>query len=319
MNEFGPVASKVFGVFLVIFAGAVTRRLGWLNKEADRTLASLTANLLLPAFYFERIVHSEHLTQLQQAWLPPLLGFASTAAGFGLAALAVYALASLLRFENSAQSRAFILCVGICNYGYIPLPLAEHFYPNSIVSLMIHNVGVDLALWSIGILILSGDLQANWRRALVSPPLIAVTLALAVRGMGLADAMPESFNLLVHSLGQCAIPLGLMLSGAIIVDYAKQANLSLSVRVMTASVVLRLLMIPVAIFALAFYIPMQTELQQVLLLQAAMPSATFPVVLCRLYGQDTATAVRVVLATSFGCLVTMPLWLIFGAKWLGLS
>jgi predicted permease len=57
----------------------------------------------------------------------------------------------------------------------------------------------------------------------------------------------------------------------------------------------------------------------VLLIQAAMPAATFPIVMTRLYEQDVQTAWVVVVATSLLSLLTIPVWMIFGAAWLELG
>ena len=59
-------------------------------------------------------------------------------------------------------------------------------------------------------------------------------------------------------------------------------------------------------------LPLPLELRRVLVLQAAMPAAMFPVVMAKYYGGDPATAVRIVLATSLAALLTIPLWLGFG-------
>jgi predicted permease len=56
---------------------------------------------------------------------------------------------------------------------------------------------------------------------------------------------------------------------------------------------------------------------QVMMLQAAMPAAIFPVVLIRLYAKDVSTALSVVLSTSLAALVLIPLWLGIGQWWLG--
>jgi predicted permease len=53
-----------------------------------------------------------------------------------------------------------------------------------------------------------------------------------------------------------------------------------------------------------------------LLIQAAMPAATFPIVMTRLYDQDVQTAWVVVVGTSLLSLLTIPLWMTFGAMWL---
>ena len=54
------------------------------------------------------------------------------------------------------------------------------------------------------------------------------------------------------------------------------------------------------------------------MLQAAMPAATLPIVLVKLYQRDTETALRVVLSTSLLGILLIPVWLAVGQWWLGL-
>ena len=70
------------------------------------------------------------------------------------------------------------------------------------------------------------------------------------------------------------------------------------------------------ILALAAWLTSSEPLKQVLLIQAAMPAATFPIVMTRLYEQDIRVAWLVVVGTSLLSLFTIPLWMIFGAMWL---
>jgi predicted permease len=56
-----------------------------------------------------------------------------------------------------------------------------------------------------------------------------------------------------------------------------------------------------------------------MLLQAAMPSAVFPILLARHYGGDPPTAMRVVIGTSVAGLLTIPLWVRFGMRFLGVG
>ena len=55
----------------------------------------------------------------------------------------------------------------------------------------------------------------------------------------------------------------------------------------------------------------------VVILQAAMPAAVFPIVLVRMYDRDTTTALRVVLPTSIAGIALIPAWLAVGKWWLG--
>ena len=80
---------------------------------------------------------------------------------------------------------------------------------------------------------------------------------------------------------------------------------------MVAGVVLRLLVIPAIFVAMAYLLPIPASLKTVLCVQAGMPSAVLPAVLVRQYGGDLQMAVRIIVATSILCLVTMPAWLSF--------
>jgi predicted permease len=84
------------------------------------------------------------------------------------------------------------------------------------------------------------------------------------------------------------------------------------------SCLLRLGILPVLFLVLAKFLPCSLELKRVITIEAAMSAAVFPIVIAKHYGGDPATALRVVLGTSLVGLVTIPLWLRFGMKWVGL-
>ncbi len=318
MNDLWPIIASVFAVFLVMGIGAFCRRRRWLTPEADRSLANLTANILLPAYFVHRILESEHFASAPAAWAPPLFGFSLTAIGFLLSFVFARKLGRFIGLETDAKQRAFALCVGICNYGYIPLPLAEKLYPDAVIDLILHNVGVDLALWSIGLAIIKGSAGSNWKRALLGPPVLAVILAMVLRQFGGASFVPTPILTAVGKLGECAIPMGLLLSGAIIVDFLRGSSWAGSGRMIAAAIGIRQLLIPILMLLATAAFASTLELKQVMMLQAAMPTAVFPIVMVRLYERDTETALRVVLSTGLAGIVLIPVWMAIGSWWLGL-
>jgi predicted permease len=80
----------------------------------------------------------------------------------------------------------------------------------------------------------------------------------------------------------------------------------------------RLVLLPLGFLVLARYLPCSVELKRVIILQAAMPAAVFPIVMAKHYGGDTATALRVVISTSALSLITTPIWIRLGTKFAGL-
>lgn len=317
MSDLLDIFSRVMGVFLIMGAGALARRKSWLTPDADNSLARLTANVLLPALFVDRVFSSDAVDQMASAWLPPLIGYGTTSLGIGLAWLLARNLGPRFGLESDSSQRAFALTAGICNYGYIPLPLAQHFYPAAEVSLILHNVGVDLALWSVGIWVIAGSGgETGARRAFLSPAMIAVVVSLGLRQLGIASWIPAPLLQMTEALGSCSVPVGQVLSGAIIFDFLRRVRWQGALGTVCAAFGFRLLLMPLLMLSAAAAFPLSTEMRQVILLQAAMPAAVFSIVLVRLYDQDTTTALRVVLSTGLAGVITIPLWMHAGKLWL---
>ena len=326
MNEFVSIASNVSGVLLVMAIGATARWLGWLSAASDRSLAVMIANVLLPALFLDRITSAGRsigdptiaAPGMMDTLIPPLVGFGCTSLGFLIALLLVRTIGPFFGLRDSMVQQTFAFTVGIANYGYIPLPLAEQFFPEAVVPLLLHNVGVDIAMWSLGILIISGDIRNGWKRVLYSPPLWAMLVAVTIQQLGFAPFLPNSLMKAAGSLGQCAIPIGLMLSGAIIVDHWKDVKWKNAIPTLTLAFGIRLLVLPMVFLSIAKFIRLPDHLDEVLLLQAAMPAASFPIIIAKLYHGDLPTALRVVVGTSIISLITIPIWIVVGKQFLGI-
>lgn len=316
MADLLPIFSRVMGVFLVMGVGAFARRRNWLTRESDVSLARLTANVLLPALFIDRILAGSRFDSLLVAWVPPAIGLGTTTVGLLLALWLTRRWGPVIGLGSDAAQRAFALSVGIANYGYIPLPLAQYFYPEAEISLILHNVGVDVALWSVGVWVIAGGKDSSLKRSLLSPPIVAVVCAIVIKQLGLAGHVPAPVMQMTHALGECTIPLGLVLSGAIIIDFVGQTQWRSAGATMLAACGYRLLLMPVLMLGLASLVPLTLDVRQVIVLQAAMPSAVFPIVLARLYDKDTTTALHVILATGLAGILTIPLWLYAGRFWL---
>ena len=319
--------SAVAGVFAVIAAGAAARRTGLLTDAADDSLLRAQLNVLTPAFVLSVLLGRKELLNPAALLLPPAVGFGTTLLGFGLALAVASLLGRRIGLADARQRRTFALCVGMFNYGFIPIPLAEALFrdeaggPDAGVlgTLFVHNVGVDVAMWSVGLVVLAGRLDRGWWRPLINAPIASIVLALLMNATGTYRYVPAFLTQAFDLLGRCAIPAALVLTGATIADVAARAKLHHGTGVIASAVLLRLGLLPAAFLALAWLLPASADLKRVMVLEAAMPAAVFPIVLTRLYGGDLPTAVRVVLGTSALGLLTIPLWLTFGFGWLGVG
>jgi predicted permease len=305
--------TAVLVIFLLLGVGAGVRRLQWLTEHADETLMRLLVRLLLPALILDVVVGNERLLGADSVLLPPVVGAAGVALGFGLSLLAARGLHRRVGLPDGRAQRTFALCTGLQNYGYIPLPLVTVLFDRGTLGvLFLHNLGVELALWTLGIVLVSGGLGRGWWRRLLNGPILAIVGGLLLNFSGAAPHLPDFLTRAVGMLGACTIPTALLLTGAIVADRAREARFGAGARTMATACALRLGVLPAAFLLLAWALPGPEELRRVVVIEAAMPAAVFPIVLSRFFGGSVPTAMRVVLATTLLSLITMPLWVAAG-------
>ena len=314
MSEYLPLLAAVAPVFIQIGLGWLIRRIGWLTEEADASLLRVIVNLLYPCLILDTILGNRALEKAGNVLLAPVVGFCTVVLGYAIC----YATAPLFGARESRQRRTFAFTTGIYNYGYLALPIAQsRFGTETSGVLFIHNLGVEIALWTIGIMVISGEVRGSGWRKILNGPVIAIVCAAALHFAGARVWMPSVALSAVHSLGATALPIGLILTGATFADHMR--DLSTNSRVLTTfgACLLRLAALPLLMLAIARWLPCPIELRRVMIIQAAMPCAVIPVILSKLYGGDPASALRIILVTSVLGLLTIPFWLQFGLRWVG--
>lgn len=323
MNEFLTVLQAVLPVFAIMVAGLWLRRRDWLTAEADASLMRLCINLLIPSLIFGSVFGNAALRRPENLLLPPLVGFGM--AGLGMAVARLFARAAGL--QTKPEQRTFAFLAGLQNYAYLVIPLCLSLFDTGTTGvLFVHNVGTEMAMWTVGVAVLTGSgLTSGWRK-FINAPLIALLLALALNFVGMIFTPPApvaAFGKIIlttiHWLGQSAIPLGLLLIGAIVADHLKEARGGRALRVVSVAALVRLGIMPVLFLLLAKFLPCSDELKRVLVLQGAMPSAVLPIAIARHYGGDARVALQVALGTSLLGLATIPLWIHFGWVFVGLG
>lgn len=299
-------------VFALIAIGSGARWAGWISPDADSSLLKLVVNVLYPALIFDAVLGNPALSDPRNVFWPPVVGFGTMVLGI-FASLGV---ARALGFSKGHGLRTFAFASGIYNYGYIPIPLMRGLFgDDSIGVLLVHNVGCEAAVWTVGVIVVSGvSLRESWRK-LISGPVIALLLAAAGNVVGLDRVMPSVVETVIKSAGACAIPLGLITIGATLTEYLRKPSQLFSARVTPMACGLRLLLFPAIFLVLAKVLPISPELKRVMLVQAAMPAGIVPILIAKHYGGQPLTAVQVVLGTTAVGLLAIPLWLRFGLGW----
>lgn len=313
MLDFASILTVVLPVYLTMAAGFTMRKKGLLTDEVDAGVMRLCITLLTPCLILERVVGNE-------AVMKPLPVLVAAGLGYGLVALGIalsYFAAPLIGLQNHAGRRSFAVSSGLQNYGFVAIPIVTALFPDkgTLGVLFTFTLGVELACWTAGVGLLTGLGKAPWKLAL-NPPVLTILFSLLLNFTGLHGHVPEVAHRTFSMIGACAVPLAVIIIGASIADIWGQEKMRWSVAVL--SPLLRLGIIPLAFLGAAWMLPLTVELKRILVVQGAMPSAVFSIMVARHYGGHAPTAVQCVLSTTLVSMITTPLVIAWAVKALGL-
>ena len=245
-----------------------------------------------------------------------LFGFFSILVGFFVARIA----SRICKIKNK-EIPAFCFCAGIFNYGFFAIPVAALFFGNElVVKIILFNLGVEVAIWTVGVLILTSKKLEI--RKILNPPAISVLLALVLQWMGGKELFPQFIWEALSMIGNCSIPMALMIIGASFYDLLKSYKPSSFYRIEFGTIITRVLLVPsiFVLYAVYGWIPQNyLWLSEILIIQAAMPAGVFPLVVVKNYNEDSQTALRTIMTTILIGIISIPIWLWVGGWLKGLQ
>lgn len=307
------VVASVLPVYLLIVAGAVLRKTNVVRKEHDDGVMRVVYSVMLPCYMLDKILGSQVLKSGSTVVSAMGLGFGLIMAGI----LIGFAVGRIIGLEKGTGMRTFALGAGTQNFGFTAAPVVEILWSTgALAMLFVHNIGVELAMWSVGVMIMSGERGIRWKK-LVNGPVVAVAIGLLLVATGLDVHLTGAPRKAMSLIGVGAFPLGVLITGCTIMDLVGAEKPQF--KIIAGASVVRLLLAPMVFLAAAKFLPIATELRQVLLVQAAMPAAMTPIILARLYGGRPAIAVQIVVFTTVLSLLSLPWIISFGCQWIGLK
>jgi predicted permease len=310
---------KIMAMFLVVVAGWLARRYGFLKKDVTATLSVLVVDVAFPSLVFTQMLRTVDGPALRAGWYAPLL--------CALLIIVAYFAGLLLApvFSGKSQRNTFIFCVAIPNWIFLPLPIVQALYGDSGVStVVLCNVGAQAVLWSFGVWILHGSANQAVKHLATNIGLWATALGVivalifpAVRGLETLPSNAPAYLLLPGAIvqalalvGSLTIPLSLLAIGA------QLGELTIAVhkfpRVLWGILLGRLIVAPLLTVGIGFglmklglNLPEQTRL--ICYLIATMPVAISCSVMTERFKGDTTLAAEGIFYSTFASLLTVPL------------
>ena len=317
MNFFTIFGATV-SVFLIIGIGSLTRVVGMINDESEKSVMRIIVNVLYPCFILSKIPGNQALEQGATVGIALGAGFLLTVIGL----LVARGVGFGLQIKKDDGLNTFCVSTALQNYGFIPIPLIVAIFGDkadeTLGVLFVHNLGLEIALWTICIVLLSGTMTGAAKR-LINGPTIAITAGLILNFTGLYQWIPPFIATAMRDLGNCTIPIGLLLVGAALAGVIQSESWKINWPVVSGAMMIRFLIMPFVFLITASLVAFSPELKRVLIIESAMPAATFPIVLSKHFGGKPNIAVQVCLVTSIASLLMTPLILMFALRFFGID
>ena len=160
--------------------------------------------------------------------------------------------------------------------------------------------------WGVG-LFLSTERKNPIKRFLINtfnPVFIAMVIGLSLGAMGAKDWMPSIVTEILEDLSGCYIPVSLLMVGYTIGDYPLKAVFNRPKSYVYTF--LRLIVIPLVAVGIGYLIGVDKLTATLIVLAFASPSGMNVVVFPAAYGRDCKTGASIVLLSSLGAILTVP-------------
>jgi predicted permease len=310
---------KIAAMFLVIVAGWLARRRGFLAADFTATLSRLVVDVAFPALVFTQMLRTVDAAALRDGWVGPVAS--------GLLIVIAYFAGLLLApvFSGKLQRNTFIFLVAVPNWVFLPLPIVQALYGDSGVrTVLLCNAGAQVVLWSFGVWILHGTVRQAMKNLLTN-----IGLWATVAGIAIALLLPAVRDL--ETIDPAAAPLGMMLPAALVQALALVGSLTIPMsllaigaqlgeltiavhrfpRVLWGVLLARLLIAPLATVAIGLALmkmgaAIPTETRMILYLIATMPVAVSCSVMAERFHGDVTLAAGGIFYSTFFSLLTVP-------------
>lgn len=204
-------------------------------------------------------------------------------------------------------NRIFPLLCTFGNVGFIGIPLCTQFFgATGLMYAFSLNVAFNIALFSLGLMILSGETKVKLKSVLTDPCLICtvIMLILYIAPFRLPLFITDAFSM----TGNMMTPIAMLIIGH---EIANMKILDL-IKDKWAYLVsaLRLLVIPIIVCVILSFLPIDPGVSKVIVFLLAMPCGTLNVILAQQYNTNPKFASRATTQTMILFLITVPIMLV---------
>lgn len=288
-------------MFALIVIGFLVRKKGIIGSEARKDMIDFCLFVTLPFNILHSFLGEWDFAMLASCGLILLLS-----AGYN----AVSVLVSFLLYRKAEGRKQKTLRYGtiVSNGGFLGNPVLEGIYGTSgALYASIFMFPVRIVMWSVGVSVfLKGQRQSVWKKILTNPCIVVMFIGAAIMTAGIT--LPEFALKTISGISNCNMPLSMMLIGMFLAEINPKGMID---RTMVFYTGIRLIGIPLIVFAITACLPIDSMLRGITVIMAGMPAPITTALLSAKYGGDEKYATGMIFLSTIASLITLPVWCLF--------
>lgn len=306
LTAFLTTLEQMGRILLFLVVGFGMNRLHILPKGAGAGVSKLVTVLFLPALVININMTEFDPMQVSSYSRLVLLG----AFLWLVVTLAVFPVARKLSGGDYLERGVYLYGLSFPNTGAVGTPLVLALLGTAGLfqfNLFLLPVSIMTYAWGVG-LFLDTERKNPIKRFLVNtfnPVFISMVIGLTLGAVGAKDWMPTIVTEALGDLSACYIPVSLLMAGYTVGDYPLKEVFNRQKSY--AFTLLRLVVIPLVAVGIGWFIGVDKVTATLIVLSFASPSGMNVVVFPAAYGRDCKTGASIVLLSSLGAILTVPL------------
>lgn len=297
--DFTKLLNLQIMMFLMMATGVFLRKKKIITLEGKKVLTDLVIDLILPC----NIIASFCIE-----FSPEILKRCGQVFVISCLIEVVCTFLATHIYKKFPKGKRMVLQYGtICsNAGFLGNPLTEGIYGSmGLLYASIYLIPQRIIMWSAGVSFFteSPDKKTLVKKVVTHPCIVACMIGIIV--MGLQITLPDFLFDTINNIGKCTTAITMILIGAIL----SEADLKTMVTKTTAAFsLLRLIIIPLMVFAGCLLTRMSMLVTGVSVVLAAMPAGTTTAILAVKYNGDEEFATKCVVLTTLLSMIMVPIW-----------
>lgn len=296
------IKNQLILLFSLMFAGYLSNRMGYMDREGEQKISRLLINVAIPATILASVQSAAGIA-LQDVMVMLLI-----AAGFYL----IVPVAHQLLCKKIYPDRTYELMLTYSNLGFMGIPLVSALFgTDKVVYVTLFMILFNISIFSSGIAVCqSGQSdktrtgQKFWKKY-CNPGILSSVAALICL---IADiSFAPSVQSFLESMGSVTTPLAMMVIGSSLASVPLKTVFS--DKNMYSFSLLKLVVLPGIVLLVLKALRVDTVFCSIVVLLTALPTAGNVAMVCSQYNGNEELAAKGICISTLLSVVTLPVWI----------